>query len=191
MQAYHNIAEAISLLLYPHAEVIIHDLKSGLITAIFNPFSKRKKGDESLLDPVTKYPDIFPPYNKMNWDGKLLRSVSITLRNNQNTPIALMCINVDLSKWNDLYQYLEKMIKVENAPNEILFKDDWRERINVFVTDYIKENNLNLKTLSREEKQTLVVALHMKGAFNAKNAANYVADVLDLSRATIYNYLRN
>jgi predicted transcriptional regulator YheO len=191
MQTYHNIAEAISLLLYPHAEVIIHDLKSGLISAIFNPFSKRKKGDESLLDPVKRYPDIFPPYNKMNWDGKLLRSVSITLRNNQNTPIALMCINVDLSKWNDLYQYLEKMIKVENAPNEILFKDDWRERINVFVTDYIKENNLNLKTLSREEKQTLVVALHKKGAFNAKNAANYVADVLDLSRATIYNYLRN
>lgn len=191
MQTYHSIAEAISLLLYPHAEVIIHDLKSGLISAIFNPFSKRKKGDESLLDPVKKYPDIFPPYNKMNWDGKLLRSVSITLRNNQNTPIALMCINVDLSKWNDLYQYLEKMIKVENAPNEILFKDDWRERINVFVTDYIKENNLNFKTLSREEKQTLVVALHKKGAFNAKNAANYVADVLDLSRATIYNYLRN
>lgn len=191
MQTYHSIAEAISMLLYPHAEVIIHDLKSGLISAIFNPFSKRKKGDESLLDPVKKYPDIFPPYNKMNWDGKLLRSVSITLRNNQNTPIALMCINVDLSKWNDLYQYLEKMIKVENAPNEILFKDDWRERINVFVTDYIKENNLNFKTLSREEKQTLVVALHKKGAFNAKNAANYVADVLDLSRATIYNYLRN
>lgn len=191
MQTYHSIAEAISLLLYPHAEVIIHDLKSGLISAIFNPFSKRKKGDESLLDPVKKYPDIFPPYNKMNWDGKLLRSVSITLRNNQNTPIALMCINVDLSKWNDLYQYLEKMIKVENAPNEILFKDDWRERINVFVTDYIKENNLNFKTLSREEKQTLVVALHKKGAFNAKNAANYVAEVLDLSRATIYNYLRN
>jgi predicted transcriptional regulator YheO len=47
-----------------------------------------------------------------------------------------------------------------------------------------------LKLLNKEKKKALVVALHREGAFTAKNAANYVADVLDLSRATIYNYLK-
>ena len=44
---YKPIAEAISLLLFPHAEVVIHDLKTGCIGAIFNNFSKRAVGDES------------------------------------------------------------------------------------------------------------------------------------------------
>ena len=44
--------------------------------------------------------------------------------------------------------------------------------------------------LSKDKKQELIKALYREGAFKAKNAATYVADVLHLSRATIYNYLR-
>jgi predicted transcriptional regulator YheO len=50
LKNYTAIAQAISLLLYPHAEVVLHDLKTGRIAAIYNPFSKRKVGEESLLE---------------------------------------------------------------------------------------------------------------------------------------------
>ena len=43
------IAQAIAALLHPHAEVVIHDLRSGHIVDIWNAFSHRKAGDESLL----------------------------------------------------------------------------------------------------------------------------------------------
>jgi predicted transcriptional regulator YheO len=72
----------------------------------------------------------------------------------------------------------------------ILFKDDWRERVNIYVTDYLKKEGLTLQTLDKEQKQELVHALYRVGAFESKNAANYIADVLQISRATLYNYLK-
>ncbi len=38
------IAQAIAALLHPHAEVVIHDLRSGRIVDIWNAFSHRKAG---------------------------------------------------------------------------------------------------------------------------------------------------
>lgn len=187
------IAEAISTLLYPHAEVVVHDLKTGLISAIYNNLSKRKVGDESLLAELKdndELPNVFPIYSKVNGDGRKMRSISATLRNQNGKAIGLLCINLDLSKWEELHQFLGTWLHGVNEQPTILFKDDWREKINVYVAEYLKEENITLKRLSKEKKRDLVIALHKEGAFQAKNAAGYIADVLDLSRATIYNYLK-
>lgn len=190
------IGQAIALLLYPHAEVVVHDLKTGRIAAIFNSFSKRKVGDPSLLEELKglkEIPDVFPPYFQMNWDGRRLRSVSATLRDTNGKPIGLLCINLDISKWEEMQHFLMGWLQGVSGKErpEALFKDDWRERINAFVSEFLKREGLALKSLSKEKKKELVAALHREGAFKAKNAAAYIADVLEISRATIYNYLRN
>lgn len=191
---YFSVAEAISLLLYPHGEVVLHDLRTQCITAIYNNFSKRKVGDESLLEEIAAdqdFPDVFPVYLKTNWDGRKIKSVTATLRDQKGKAIGLLCINLDLTKWDELHQFLEGWITHVSHPQpSLLFKDDWREKINLYVTDYLAKNGITLKSLSKDEKKALVLALHQEGAFKAKNAASYVADVLNLSRATIYNYLR-
>lgn len=192
---YFPVAQAITALLHPHAEVVIHDLKTGQIAAIYNPFSKRKVGDESLIEELPDYaplPDVFPIYTKVNWDGKKLKSSTATLRDKNKTPIGLLCINLDVSRWEEFRHLLDQWSKIPSYQNEpeVLFKDDWREKINLYVSDYLNKEGLILKMLSKEKKRDLVQALHREGAFKAKNAATYVADVLDLSRATVYNYLR-
>ena len=45
--------------------------------------------------------------------------------------------------------------------------------------------------MSREEKVSLVGRLADKGIFQVKKAVPVVADQLGLSRATVYNYLRD
>lgn len=196
LEHYKPIAEAISVLLYPHAEIVLHDLKTKCIWAIFNNFSKRKIGDESLLQEVkniSELPNVFPVYFKTNWDGKRLKSITTTLKNYKGVPIGLFCINLDVSKWEEIGHFLlqwSQGVEKETQP-EILFKDDWRERINTYVSEYLKKENLSLKNLHKEKKRDLVHSLHREGAFSAKNAAYYIADVLDISRATIYNYLRS
>jgi predicted transcriptional regulator YheO len=45
-----SVAEAISKLLHPLAEVVVHDLEANRIVHIFNALSGRKVGDPSLLD---------------------------------------------------------------------------------------------------------------------------------------------
>lgn len=195
LKAHTAVAQAISMLLYPHAEVVLHDLSTGRIAAIYNNLSKRKIGEESLLEKTThlaKLPDVFPPYSKVNWDGKKMKSVTATLRDPKGTPIGLFCINLDLSKWDEMHQFILGWIEGmdDKEKPDLLFKDDWKEKINIFVSDYLQKEALSLKTITKEQKQELVRTLHRKGAFQAKKAASYAADVLGISRATIYNYLR-
>lgn len=191
---YFSVAEAISLLFYPNAEVVVHDLKTGLIAAIYNSFSKRKIGDESLLEEVNdykEYPDVFPVYLKTNWDGRKIKSISATLRDRKEKAMGLLCINLDLTKWEELHHFLGSWLNHVTQPQPaVLFRDDWREKINAYVSDYLVRAGTTLKLLDKEKKKALVLALHQEGAFKAKNAASYIADVLDLSRATIYNYLK-
>lgn len=195
LKDYFSVAQAITFLLHPYAEVIIHNLKNGKIAAIYNNFSKRKVGDESLIEELPDsalLPDVFPIYTKVNWDGKKLKSSTATLRDKNKTPIGLLCINLDVSKWEEFRYLLEQWSNSQSYQNqpEVLFQNDWREKINLYVSDYLSKEGLTLKMLSKEKKRDLIQALHREGAFKAKNAATYVADVLNLSRATIYNYLR-
>lgn len=191
---YFSVAQAISTLLYPHAEVVIHNLKTGKIAATYNNFSKRNVGDESLIEELSDHtglPDVFPVYTKINWDGKKLKSCTATLRDKNKTAIGLLCINLDVTKWEEFRHLLDQWSNIQSNQPDLLFKDDWREKINCYVSDYLSKEGLTLKILSKERKRNLIKALHQEGAFKAKNAATYVADVLDLSRATIYNYLKD
>jgi D-arginine utilization repressor len=193
LDRYKPVGEAISILLFPHAEVVLHDLKTGCIGAIFNNLSKRAIGDESLLDELdnlSESQDVFPSYFKINWDGRKMKSVTAVLKNQVGKPIGLLCINLDISKWEEMHHFILDLIKPTTEMPDFLFKNDWREKINIYVSAYLKQHALRLESLDKAEKRKLLLALQKEGAFDTKNAASYIADVLQISRATVYNYLK-
>lgn len=77
----------------------------------------------------------------------------------------------------------------DSSPLDELFEDDWQDRINTFVSAYLEERHRRLNGLDRTERMELVRALQSAGAFRATGAADYVARVLGVSRATVYNDL--
>lgn len=192
LERFRPVAEAISLLLSPHIEVIIHDFKTKSIGAIFNNLSKREVGNESLIDEMEKFSDheVFPPYFKINWDGRKMKSVSALLKNQAGKEIGLLCINLDISKWEQMHHFILDLVESKVEQPKCLFKNDWKEMINVYVSTYLKNNRLCLDSLDRDEKRRLLLELWKQGAFENKNAASYVANVLEISRATVYNYLK-
>ncbi len=187
------IAEAIQRLLHPHAEVVIHDIKKNQIIAIYHPFSKRRVGDSSLLsqEEMDRLEDCIGPYEKINWDGKKLKSVSSVIRDEKGKVVAMMCINLDISKLEKMADFIAQFISRDQfiPQPEPLFKDDWQEKINKYINHYLHEQHLTLETLNRKEKKELIEHLHKIGAFTGKNAALYIAQIIGVSRATIYNYL--
>ncbi|MFT3742449.1 MAG: PAS domain-containing protein [Gammaproteobacteria bacterium] len=194
IKAFLPIAEAIERLLHPHAEVVIHDLKQNRIVAIYHPFSKRRISDSSLLTPeeqLATLEDCVGPYEKMNWDGRKLKSVSSIIRDESDQAVAMLCINLDISKLEQLNTLIAHFIGKDQfvSQPEPLFQDDWQERVNKYVHAYLNEHHLTLESLNRTEKRRLISHLHEIGAFNAKNAALYIAQVIRVSKATIYNYL--
>ena len=195
LEQYLPVARAVSILLFQHVEVVVHDLRTGCIGAIFNNLSKRSVGDESCLDQtsaLSELEDVFFPYFKTNWDGRKMKSVTAVLRAPKTgQAIGLLCMNLDISKWEEMHRFILDLIKPATQMPDFLFKNDWREKINIYVSTYLKENALRLESLNREEKQKLLFALQKEGAFETKNAASYIADVLQISRATVYNYLKD
>ncbi|MGD2169398.1 MAG: PAS domain-containing protein [Chlamydiota bacterium] len=193
LDRFSSIAEALTLLFSPHVEVVIHDLKTGCIREIFNSYSKRRKGDESLLgkeDQIPQDKDVFPPYIKTNWNGRKTKSVTAVIRDSKQKPIGLFCINLDLSKWEEIHHFIQGFIQEPENVSEFLFENDWREKINSYVSNYLQQRSLELAALTRKDKQILIQLLHKEGAFEAKNAATYIADVIKISRASVYNYLK-
>lgn len=196
IKAFLPTAEAIQRLLHPHAEVVVHDIKQNQIVAIYHPLSKRRVGDSSLFtkeEEMATLEDCVGPYEKINWNGGKLKSVSSIIRDENNKAVGLLCINLDVSIFEKVSKLISQFIDYDHlAPQPTpLFKDDWQERINNYVHNYLHEHHLALETLGRQEKKNLIEHLYNIGAFTGKNSAQYIAQIIKVSRATVYNYLSN
>jgi len=195
LDRHHAMADAIATLFYPYVEVVLHDMATQSVAYLANNFSKRELGDPSGMEELESEPDatVIGPYEKLNWDGRKLRSISVVLRDERGAIEGMLCINFDVSVFEgaraalDLFLSGSKLI----AQPDVLFQDDWQERINTFIHGWLQERQLSLSILGREQKRELVEALHQEGAFRGKNAANYVANVLGMGRATVYKHLKD
>lgn len=188
------IGAAISALLYPHAEVVIHDLRSDRIVALWNAFSKRRIGDPSLLEDdldLKNVQDVYGPYEKSNWDGGRLKSITAALTDGEGKRIGLLCINVDVSGIDAAIALLRTIATAPGARPAPFFRHDFREAINLAAADFLMERNMSMAAMGKADRVDLVAFLAAKGLFEARGAANYAAAALGVSRATIYACLAN
>ncbi|MFK3815991.1 transcriptional regulator [Pseudomonas sp. NPDC089407] len=192
---YEAIADAIATLFFPHAEIILHELKTQQVTYIANNFSQRELGDDSALDEL---PGAFEsattigPYEKLNWNGQNTRSISVVLRDSADKPAYIMCINLNLSVFEQARDALNNLFKASRIipQPEALFRDDWQEKINTFLQGWMRDRNLSFATLKMRDKRQLINALYNERAFDGKSAADYISKVLGLGRATVYKWLK-
>jgi D-arginine utilization repressor len=194
LAAYIPICDAIALLLWPHAEAVLHDLATGEIAYIANPYSKRRAGDSSLNDPACDFDaeqSVIGPYGKTNWDGHRLKSVTTVLRDGRNKPIGLLCINHDVEAFTRFLDQLKGLIEIPKSASTSspLLTADWQETVNAIVKEFLGWRKITLAGLTTGETDDLIQTLHERGIFEIRKAVPYVADVLRVTRATIYNRL--
>ncbi|NKJ51112.1 hypothetical protein CIC12_31205 [Burkholderia sp. SG-MS1] len=195
LERYSRVADGIALLFFPYVEVVIHDLHSQTIAYIANNLSKRELGDDSALEEIdhVAQPGTIGPYEKINWDGRRMRCVSTVLLDDEGVASGVMCVNYNIAVFEEVKHVIDLVISgvgVVKQPEE-LFKDDWQERINTFLHGWLQERQLALNSLTRDHRRELVAALWEEGAFKGKSAANYVANVLGMGRATVYQHIRD
>lgn len=189
------LLRGIAQLFHPHVEVVIHDLASKRIVLLENCYSGRKVGDKSELgnfDPEVDGP-VIGPYEKVNWDGTKLKSVSVVYRDPNQKPIAMICLNFDVQRLTDISQALALLIAVPNKSerSKSLFKHDLASLINDFTHEFATKKGKKVSDLNRDNRAELIIELHKTGAFEEKRAADYIARALGISRATVYNYLNS
>ncbi|URX63624.1 PAS domain-containing protein [Luteibacter anthropi] len=189
------VADAIAAVLKPHAEVVIHDLGNGRIRHIANRMSRRAPGDASLTDiaDIESLDDaVIGPYPKTHADGRSMKSVTAVLRDGRRKAVGLLCINIDVSMFEAMHAMSKEFLRfAEAAPRpDALFREDWREEINDLVGAFLGERGTSLAGLDVTEREALVAQLDERGLFDIRHAANYIAKVLGVSRATLYKSLK-
>jgi predicted transcriptional regulator YheO len=185
-------AAAISTLFYPHAEVVLHDLETGLIAGIWNAFSGRKAGMESLVEAALEEAGeggIYGPYDKTGEDGRRLKSVTAVLKDDFGQALGLFCINMDVSHFDAAAKLLATFSAAAVSRPPSLFAGDWREEINTALHDWLRTRGLALTALKKGDRVALVATLDERGLFQTRNAVDHLAGLMGASRASIYNYL--
>ena len=189
------VADAIASVFKPHAEVVIHDLGSGTIRHIANRMSPRKAGDDSLaeLEDLGALDDaVIGPYPKTNADGRSLKSITALLRDGRRKPVGLLCINVDVSMFETMQAMSKDFLRFADASPRpaALFRNDWREEVNDIVGQFVSDRGTTLATMGIVDREGLIALLEDRGLFDVRHAATYIAQLLGLSRATLYKALK-
>jgi predicted transcriptional regulator YheO len=174
LRPHFAVARGIAALFTPFVEVAVHDLASDSVVCIASPFSPRTIGDPSDLrgsrfaDDV----DVLGPYEKVNYNGRLIKSISIVLRDDHLKPVGLMCINADVTEFDAVRRMLQGFLGAAESTDETiaLFKDDWHERINRFIAAWTKEQAITVDRLDRAGRRALIEALFVSGGFEGKRA---------------------
>lgn len=184
---YRKIARALVGLLGGSVEVVLHDLLSKKILWIEGSLSLRKAGDPSLLGDSFSLKEIVEnPYSKIEYNGKLLKSISLGLDDN-----FLMCINFDTTPFLGISSFVNNLLAQEtrSEENTVLFKNDWQYKVNLAIKNFLDGKGWNLEELKKSQKKEIVFHLKTINAFSEKKAADYIANAVGLSRASVFKYL--
>jgi predicted transcriptional regulator YheO len=196
----HGLAEMFG----PDCEVVLHDLARlpHSIVAIENGHvTSRTVGDvptDLMLRTLRSADDDAHDVRLYvtSSDGKILKSLAVTLRDDDGRAFAILGLNYDLSDVVQTQRTLANFAAVgrlggEAVPErEEIFAGDIRDVVAGMITKILNEMGKTPGVMNREEKMEVVKRLEERGAFLVKRSAEQVAEALDLSRYTIFSYLK-
>ncbi|MBM7560743.1 helix-turn-helix transcriptional regulator [Fusibacter tunisiensis] len=192
------VAKGIAETFGSNCEVVIHDFSNieQSIVAIFNGHvtgrTLETRMSESILEKINKHQDGYDVYNYTGKStlGRELKSTTTFIRNFEDEIIGCMCINFDITDILSARNLLNELSKVDEEETIVIGEIN---KINDVLYDIV-ENTIHkfgrpVIYLNKDEKVSIVKDLEDKGVFLIKGAIDYVANSLQVSRYTIYNYL--
>lgn len=197
-----RVAEGIVAVIGTHCEVVVHDFSDPEHSAVV------VTGDVTHRKPGAPVPDLSfisgeldkDTPDQLNYQIKInehtLQSSTIWIRNPEGNPIGAICINVDYADLNEARTLLDKLSASTRNVSDLVvsntFAKDLDNLIELSARDYLLQKNLPaIEILSLEEKLDMVEQFEEKGLFQIRGSVQRVADLLKVSRASVYNYRSN
>lgn len=178
-----------------HCEVVLHDFRDpqrSIIAIANGQVTGRKVGDpvDVLGLQLLRHP---PSQDLINYrtetkNGKVLRSSSIFLRTETGEIFAALCVNEDISVLVNLQQWLQDAVSPLEAGVHEEFEHSVEDVLDRLMRDAVRGTGKDPSELTREDKITVISYLENKGAFLIRYSVDRVAELLNLSKYTIYNY---
>ena len=183
-------------------EATIHnfkDLDSAIIHIVNGHISGRELGCPAselhirrLLE-EDEFPDTIINFASRNSRGQQLKSSSLAIRDDEGKIIGAFCLHFDISQFEQFHQFLEHLMS-SNVPSFLGVNDfgagqPHNEEIQDEINDWLVKKGLYASKLTYKDKRAIVEYLYDRGCFKKKGAIPSVAQSLQLTRQSIYNYI--
>jgi len=189
-----------------NCEALIHDFSDSKhsIIAIEGEVTGRKIGD-----PITdfalsiwhnggygkKKKDIVTNYKAKTKDGKILKSSTLLIRDNQEKIIGCLCINFDLTEYLMFNKIIERFCTLIDLDQTGTKKEveNFVNNVDVILDEIISQSiekiDKPVSMMQKNDKLRVVKLVEERGGFLIKGAYNRLAVEIGVSRYTIYNYI--
>ena len=201
LEAVAQVVPCLQQMLGPRYEFILHDLShvESSIVMLEGDVTHRKIGGPAtnyLLKLLRESGDAAE--NSVNYrtvlpDGRVLRSSTIFIRDDEGKVLGSLCLNQDLTDYIVAKNLLDDAVSLTptgvESPKET-FAQDISEVMESVVDTEVSLFQKPVAYMQKEDKLCIVTKLEQKGIFAGKNAVEYVAECLGVSNFTVYNYLK-
>lgn len=202
---YVNMAHVLAGMMSPLLETVVHDLSDldHSIIAIFNGHLTGREVGDPATDVVRRLvdgelPDVLVGYDNESPNGQRLKSSSLAIHDEDGQLIGVLGLNMDISYFQQFGKFIDRFIathRSEHVPHSEHFRhivpngmQSPREDIRDAIDQYRISQNWNTRVLSNDEKRTIVEHLYRQGYFKNRGAATIIANLLGLTRPSVYNY---
>lgn len=199
-----SVAEGICKFLGQEAEVLIHDLSQPESSIIF---IAGELTDRELGGPITDVglkrlrdknnPDDVLNYKNELEDGRILKSSTMFITADDGEVLGCLCVNYNITNFymaenviKNFCNFNKQSSKKDTETKHEIFAENINDVMSKIMTDAIKQIKKPILYMEKEDKIEIIKYLDQRGAFMIKGAVDQVADKLNVSRYTIYNYLK-
>lgn len=198
MKSLIRIARAIALAQGENCESVVHDREKTIVHIENGYISNRMVGDV-MDDSVFEYLDGKARENDgivvrltRKDNGEILKSTTMFFYDEQGAYEGMLCFTMNLTVINQARNLLDSLMNIkpfedrENVGTDMSIVDYTHLVISDIIKDVGKPSTLG----SKEIKLRVLSKLDEKGVFLLKDSVPQVCELLDISQATLYNYLR-
>lgn len=194
-----NVVDGIARMYGEYTEVVLHSLDSenpSIVKIANGHVTGRDNGapiTNLALLKLKEGKDISDSYLTKTSCGKTLHSITTIVRNPQDVPIGLLCINVDMDA--PVQSFLRTMLPPSTACCDIsqspeTFAQNIDETITSTISTIKEETWKNDEIAPSKRNREVVTKLHGLNIFKYKDSVQLVAEALGISKDTVYLYLR-
>lgn len=200
LKSYEAVVDGLAMLIGSHCEIVLHslqDLKCSAIRIANGEHTGRKIGSpitdlalRMLHDMTGADSSVSKCYFTRAKSGVLMKSLTIAIRNREQRVIGLLCINMNLDV--PFSQIMNTFIPPETPEvgSAVNFASSVEDLVTQTLEFTIEEVNADRNVSNNAKNRQIVLNLYEKGIFDIKDAINQVADRLNISKHTVYLYIR-
>ncbi|MGG4495161.1 helix-turn-helix transcriptional regulator [Brevibacillus reuszeri] len=203
LASYIPVVEGLAKTFGSHCEIVLHDLTdiTSSIIAIHNGHISGREIGSPVTNRALKALRT-AKISKENYDlnyrndtikGKQIKSSSIYIKDEHGQVIGSLCINIDMTHLAIAQSVLSDILAIsdkhESDKTEESFPPTVSDLMEQMVADCLQRTGKPIALMQKEEKIQFIHELDEMGLFLIKGAVQHVADLLDVTKFTIYNYL--